>query len=150
MLPAEPRCPSCKYDLTGIVHEHEPISCPECGETFDPANPFGLKPWPNTLRLASFLSLPTAAAFIANRGIGTLAWDEMFRGAAQLERFAIVTVQSILLFAWIVWPGIVALHYVKRCAHPGERGILWTLLTLSGIGLSALVMLALAFIALLG
>ncbi len=150
MLPAEPRCPSCKYDLTGIVHEHEPISCPECGETFDPGNPFGLTPWPSTLRLACFLSLPTAVAFIVNRSIGTLAWDEMFGTAAHLEGVAIWSSRWILLCAWIVWPGLVALHYVKRCAHPGERGILWTLLTFSGIGLSAVVMLALAFIALLG
>lgn len=150
MIPAEPRCPSCKYDLTGIVHEHEPISCPECGETFDPANPFGLKPWPSTLRLALILTLPTTIAFIANRSTGTLTWDKVFRNAVQLEGFAILASRWILLFAWIVWPGIVALHYVKRCAHPGERGVLWTMLTLSGVGLSALVMLALAFIALLG
>ena len=150
MIPAEPKCPSCHYDLTGIVQEHEPIACPECGEMFDPGNPFALKPWPSVAVIAPIMTLPTAVAFIVNSSVGSIVWDDVFSGSAQFDSAAVWASRLALLAAWIVWPGVVAVHLVGRCAHPGERGILWMMLTLSGIGLGALVMLAIGFLLLLG
>jgi hypothetical protein len=150
MIPAEPTCPHCRYDLTGIALEHESIVCPECGRTFDPGNPFGLQPWPHPVRIALVMSLPTAAMFLVTMGLGTMAWHASIASIAQLEHIVDPVARSFLLLAWTIWPGVVAQHYVRRCAHPGERWIVWTLLALSGIGLNALVMLGIAFVGLIG
>lgn len=150
MIPAKPECPSCHYDLTGIVHEHETIACPECGTTFDPGNPFALEAWPSVVKIALIMTLPTAVAFIVNSSVGTFVWDDALSGSAQLDELAVWGARIFLLGAWIAWPGAVAHRLVRRCAHPSERGILWMMLTLAGVGLGAMVMLALGFLMLLG
>ncbi len=150
MIPADPTCPHCRYDLTGIAAEQGPTVCPECGGTFDPGNPFGLRPWPRPVVIGLVMAAPCAAAFLFVLSVHSAGWDAAFSAIEPLEHIADGATRWSLLAAWLVWPGVVAHRVAGRCAHPGERTMVWTVLTLSGIGLNALVILGLAFLSLVG
>ena len=149
MIPAKPRCVACGYDLSGIAHEHEPTPCPECGELFDPNNPFGLQPWPNAFLTGVALASPIAFVFVARMTLLADARRIPFITEAWFESVGIPAVNWLLIGAWLIWPGVWAMRVVRRCAHPVERGILWAMLYLSGVGLGAIAMLTIALILLL-
>lgn len=153
MIPAEPKCVSCGYDLSGVAREHDAVVCPECGSVFDPDNPFALKPWPNPLVMGAALALPVGAACAVRWALVRLAAGGQSPIGAWVDSIAVPAAGWLMVLSWVVWPGVYTHRIVRRSAHPDERRILAAALYLSGVGLGVvavvsvtLIMFALGFI----
>lgn len=146
MIPAEPKCVACGYDLSGVARERDVVVCPECGSAFDPDNPFALKPWPNPLIMGAVLASPAGAACALRWALVRFAAGDHPTFGAWIDSIATPMAGWLIVLSWILWPGVYTRRIVRRSAHPDERRILAVVMYLCGVGLGAVVVISVTLI----
>jgi uncharacterized paraquat-inducible protein A len=135
-----PTCPTCGYDLAGIVREDDTATCPQCASDSDESTR-----WPRTFAAAMIIAfgLLAPAILVPVTGmvlISVLNWDSA-------QRFASVFI-PLALIAPVVWIPAVLLTlctlYMGRSSKGETKSII--LVCVGIIPLSVLVYCILMFI----
>jgi predicted RNA-binding Zn-ribbon protein involved in translation (DUF1610 family) len=112
--PTQPTCPSCGYDLSGLVEPHSSYTCPECSTETSYEKATTRKPPTQTIKLALIFVLAIPSAW------GIFSWALLYLGA-MLDGAELILILSPLCITSIPILSIVLLildwKSRKRCGN---------------------------------